>query len=79
MTDHTNVVPFERPRPEPPALTCCEVRLNVRDCSLVLTVYDEVGNRYDMDYPLGWSPPDFDLDRLRCAWAQWRGTSAAAS
>jgi len=74
----TNVVPI-RPRAEPPALTYVEVRLNAEDCSLLLTVYDEAGNRFAMDYPLGWSPPDFDLDRLRRGWAAWRGSSTAAS
>jgi hypothetical protein len=74
----TNVVPFEKPRPVPPALTFCEVRLN-EDCSILLTLFDADGNRISLDYPLGWSPPDFDLDRLRCAWTRWRGTSTAAS
>jgi hypothetical protein len=72
------VVPFERPRPEPPSLTHVEVRLN-EDCSILLTLVDDAGNRIFLDYVLQWSPPDFDLDRLRCAWAHWRGTSTAAS
>jgi hypothetical protein len=78
-TDETNVVPFAPRRPEPPALTHVEVRLNEQDCSLVLTVYDEAGNRFAIDYALGWSPPDFDLNRLHAAWPRWRGTATAAS
>jgi hypothetical protein len=79
MTDNaTNVVRFApRPRPEP-ELTHVEVRLN-EDCSLVVTVYDEAGNCFAIDYPLGWAPPDFDLARLRRAWSHWRGTAASAS
>lgn len=80
MSDgETNVVPFE-PRPKlEPALTFIEVRLNEEDCSLVVTVHDDAGNTFAMDYGLGWSPPDFDLDRLRRSWVFWRGTATAAS
>jgi hypothetical protein len=78
-TDETNVVPFAPRRPEPPALTFVEVRLNEEDCSLVLIVYNEAGDHFAIDYVLGWSPPDFDLNRLRAVWQKWRGSSAAAS
>jgi hypothetical protein len=78
-TDETNVVPFAPRRPEPPALTFVEVRLNEEDCSLVLIVYNEAGDHFAIDYVLGWSPPDFGLNRLRAVWQKWRGSSAAAS
>jgi hypothetical protein len=79
MTDATNVVIFA-PRPkEVPALTFVEIRLVEEDCSLVVTVHDAAGNAFAIDYALGWSPPGFDLDRLREAWSRWRGSTAAAS
>lgn len=77
--DATNVVRLvPRPKQEP-TLEFVEIRLNEADCSLVLTVIDAAGNRFAIDYPLGWSPPDFDLDRLRAAWSRWRGSSTVAS
>jgi len=73
------VVPFV-PRPkEVPALTFIEIRLVEADCSLVVTVHDDAGNAFAIDYVIGWLPPDFDLDRLRQGWARWRGTATAAS
>lgn len=79
MTD-SNVVPFApRLRPEPPALQFVEIRLNDADCSLVMSCCDETGDVIVLKYTLASAPLDFDLDRLRGAWEQWRGSSTAAS
>jgi hypothetical protein len=77
--DATNVVAFAPRKVEPPALSHVEVRFNEEDCSLVLTVVDESGDHFSLDYVLNWGPPDFDIARLRAAWPRWRGTSTAAS
>jgi hypothetical protein len=71
-----NVIAFKRPEP---ALSHVEVRLNTEDCSLVLTVIDEAGNHFGLDYVLQWATPGFDLDRLRRDWERWKGQAGLAS
>jgi hypothetical protein len=73
------VLAFAPRRQEVPALRCAELRLS-EDCRIVeMTLLDEAGNVEVLEYALASSPPDFDLDRLRTAWDEWRGSSTKAS
>ena len=78
-----NVVRFEARRPEsppsePPPLTFVEVRLRDANCDLQMSMCDSEGNTFVLEYALK-SSAGFDLNRLRRAWAEWRGDSCAAS
>lgn len=82
MTDATNVVTFApRPKPEPaPApLLFVEVRLRDESCNLQMNLCDSEGNVFTLEYQLKSSPDPDLLNRLRLAWADWRGGSCAAS
>jgi hypothetical protein len=74
-----NVVAFAPRPPKVPELSHVEVRLEDKDCALVIIVRDENGDAFALDYALTWWPPNFDLNRLRAAWAHWRGHSTVAS
>jgi hypothetical protein len=46
----------------------------------VPVLHDDAGNIVILEYSLASkSPLDFDLDRLRLAWDEWRGSSTIAS
>lgn len=71
-----NVIAFA-PRPQPvPQLEFVELRLRSEDCAIEMTVHDELGNRIVLGYTITSKPEDFDIARLREAWAGWRGCSA---
>jgi hypothetical protein len=80
MTDATNVVPFERPRPEPPAFDHVEIRLG-QNFNVTLSAIDTAGDVVLFEFALVSPAKASDLERLQSAWAAWRDrdTSAPAS
>jgi hypothetical protein len=80
MSDESNVVAFA-PRPvkvDPPPLQFIEVRLRDENCNLQVNVCDTEGNIFSLEFALK-SSEGFDLNRLRRAWAEWRGAATVAS
>jgi hypothetical protein len=74
-----DVVAFA-PRPkQEPELQFVEIRLDTETCGLQLSVVDEAGNTFVLEYSLAKVPEGFDLTRLVTAWDNWRGSTAAAS
>ena len=52
----------------------------IGDGLVVPVLHDDAGNIVILEYSLASkSPLDFDLDRLRLAWDEWRGSSTIAS
>ncbi len=72
-----NVLQLEPRRREAPMLRSAELRLSESGHAIELTVHDDAGGIAILEYGLVSLPPDFDLDRLRRAWDQWRGTPPA--
>lgn len=74
----TNVIPLEPRRLPTPPLRC-ELRLNDEDLSIEMILRSETGEVIALGYTLTSKPADFDADRYRAAWDEWRGSSAVAS